>query len=65
MPDKKPYSAPQLVQVALNHEQAILSACSTTTTTASQAGGTTGCKAAPGACKHSNSSPGNSAARSS
>jgi hypothetical protein len=29
---KKPYSAPQLVRVELNHEQAILSACSTMTT---------------------------------
>ncbi len=27
MNDKKPYSPPQIFQVELNHEQAILSAC--------------------------------------
>lgn len=30
MNNKKPYNAPQLVRVELNHEQAILSVCSTT-----------------------------------
>ena len=38
MPEKKPYSAPQLVQVALNHEQAILAQCSTTVSMTSSAG---------------------------
>ena len=29
MSDKKPYSMPQIFQVELNHEQAILAICST------------------------------------
>jgi len=32
MTDKKPYSAPQIFQVELNHEQAILSVCSAAAT---------------------------------
>ena len=32
MNDKKPYSAPQIFQVELNHEQAILSVCSVSAT---------------------------------
>jgi len=32
MSDKKPYSAPQIFQVELNHEQAILSVCSVSAT---------------------------------
>ena len=32
MSEKKPYSAPQIFQVELNHEQAILSQCSATAT---------------------------------
>ena len=32
MSEKKPYSTPQLFRVDLNHEQAILSACSLLTT---------------------------------
>ena len=43
MPEKKPYSAPQLVRVELNHEQAILSVCSTVATTM-QAGTTNRCR---------------------
>jgi hypothetical protein len=35
MPKKKSYSAPQLVRVELNHEQAILANCSLTATTTS------------------------------
>jgi len=31
MNDKKPYSTPQIFQVELNHEQAILTGCSTLT----------------------------------
>ena len=38
MANKKPYSTPQLVRVELNHEQAILSVCSTMTTAISNAG---------------------------
>jgi hypothetical protein len=33
MPERKPYSAPQLVRVELNHEQAILSVCTVTAMT--------------------------------
>ena len=53
MPDKKPYSAPQLVQVALNHEQAILAQCSTTVSTTSSAGtaGTRNCRTSAPTCK--------------
>ena len=52
MPEKKPYSPPQLVRVELNHEQAILSTCSHATTAAST-GNATWCKSAPAAqvCK--------------
>lgn len=52
MPEKKPYSAPQLTRVELNHEQAILSACSTTTTSTNSANGTGGCKGTAPPCKH-------------
>lgn len=50
---KKPYSAPQLVQVALNHEQAILSNCSAATNNASTFGtaGPRMCRTAAPACK--------------
>lgn len=43
MTEKKPYSPPQLFRVELNQEQAILSACSLMTTSASQ-GGNAGCR---------------------
>ena len=38
MTTKKPYRAPQFVRVELNHEQAILSVCSTMPTAISNAG---------------------------
>lgn len=43
MNNKKPYSAPQLFEVALDHEQAILSSCSILTSSVN-AGGTNGCR---------------------
>ncbi len=48
MTEKKPYSLPQLFRVELNQEQAILSACSLATTSASN-GGRGGCR--PNRCK--------------
>ena len=57
---KKPYSAPQLVRVELNHEQAILSVCAVTAMTV-QAGGGMNCRPQNN-CKRANF-PGNSAAR--
>ena len=39
MSDKKPYSAPQIFQVELNHEQAILSVCSAAATTVDDTSG--------------------------
>ena len=54
MTEKKPYSQPQLFRVELNQEQAILSACSLTTNTASQ-GGNGGCRPnSAGGCKTRN-----------
>ena len=64
MPEKKPYSAPQLTRVELNHEQAILSACSSGITAPNSANGTTGCKTSGPACKHAGTA-GDNAARSS
>jgi hypothetical protein len=63
MSNRKPYSAPQLFEVALDHEQAILSSCSILTSNVS-AGGMNGCRpptgcmnypgATPAGCKRSN-----------
>jgi hypothetical protein len=49
MTKKKPYSQPQLFRVALNQEQAILSACSLTASNPMAGGGDVLCRA--GACK--------------
>jgi hypothetical protein len=57
MPEKKSYSAPRLVRVELNHEQAILSVCSTAATTL-QAGTTNRCRR--GGCKKAGSTSGTS-----
>jgi hypothetical protein len=38
MSGRKPYTKPELIQVNLNHEQAILSACSTGTNSAVSGG---------------------------
>lgn len=40
MSDKKSYSPPQIFQVELNHEQAILSTCTSTFTSMSNTTGT-------------------------
>ena len=54
MTKKKLYSQPQLFRVELNQEQAILSACSLLTNTASQ-GGNSGCRPnSAGGCKKRN-----------
>jgi hypothetical protein len=50
---KKPYSAPQLFQVDLNHEQAILSACSIAASNSMVGGGNQACK--PAGCKQASS----------
>lgn len=58
MTEKKPYSPPQLFRVELNQEQAILSACSLLTNSASQ-GGNAGCRPnSAGGCKKRNFSGG-------
>jgi hypothetical protein len=57
MKDKKPYSPPQLFRVELNQEQAILSACSLSTTSANQ-GGNGGCRPTGTPCKRRNNTSG-------
>lgn len=64
MPEKKPYSAPQLTRVELNHEQAILSVCSAATTAPNATNGAGGCKTSAPPCKHA-SGAGDNAARAS
>lgn len=49
MNDKKPYTPPQVFSVELNHEQAVLSACSTMSANAMVGGGGGGCRS--GDCK--------------
>lgn len=62
MSEKKPYSQPQVFEVELNPEQAILSAC-TTPAVSAQAGGGPYCRPSNG-CKRATSSSGsNSGAR--
>ena len=63
MQQKKPYSVPQLVQVELNHEQAILSVCSTAATNLMTGGAATGCRV--GNCKNGNLNSADNAARAS
>jgi hypothetical protein len=51
MPEKKPYSAMQLIRVELNHEQAVLSTCALGTASVSNSGNV-GCRPpASGGCK--------------
>lgn len=57
MNGKKPYSPPQLFQVELNHEQAILSACELAATSVQDGGGAwcrtpTHCKQATNLTNH-------------
>jgi len=55
MTKKKSYSQPQLFRVNLNHEQAILSACSLSTTAVTNGGGVSCRTPGQGGCKnHSN-----------
>ena len=62
MTDKKPYSSPQLYEVPLDQEQAILTACSLTTMTIAAGVGVNGCRVSgkceppgsAGGCKRSN-----------
>jgi hypothetical protein len=62
MTDKKPYSSPQLYEVPLDQEQAILTACSLTTMSIAAGVGANGCRASgiceppgsAGGCKRSN-----------
>lgn len=49
MDEKKPYTAPQIFRVELNHEQAVISVCSTTSSNAMAGGAGTGCRS--GGCK--------------
>ena len=44
MTEKKPYSPPQLYEVTLDQEQAILTACSLTTMSIAAGTGTNGCR---------------------
>lgn len=44
MTEKKPYSSPQLYEVTLDQEQAILTACSLTTVSIAAGTGTNGCR---------------------
>jgi len=64
MTEKKPYSTPVLYEVPLDHEQAILTACSLTTMSPAAGGGVNGCRVSglcesamcggsPGGCKRS------------
>jgi hypothetical protein len=62
MSEKKPYVPPQLFRVELNHEQAILSACSVGVSSTKQ--GNTGGSCKSGTCKQANGA-GDSGARSS
>jgi hypothetical protein len=65
MTEKKPYSPPQLYEVTLDQEQAILTACSLTATSIAAGTGTNGCRVngrcesamcggTAGGCKRSN-----------
>ena len=61
MKDKKPYEAPQVYRVQLNHEQAILSTC-TTPATDTMNGGGPGCRPSNG-CKRATGGTWDNAAR--
>ena len=50
MTERKPYSPPILYEVPLDHEQAILTACSLTTMSAAAGSGMNGCRAS-GRCE--------------
>ena len=50
MTERKPYSPPILYEVPLDHEQAILTACSLTTMSAAAGAGMNGCRTS-GVCE--------------
>jgi len=56
MNQKKPYITPQLFQVPLDQEQAILTSCSTTTI-ATSAGGNNGCRPPTGCNNYPGANP--------
>ncbi|MCS6293210.1 MAG: hypothetical protein H8J66_09055 [Nitrospira sp.] len=56
MNQKKPYVSPQLFEVPLDQEQAILTSCSTATI-ATSAGGNNGCRAPSGCSNYPGASP--------
>jgi hypothetical protein len=56
MNGKKPYTSPQLCEVVLDQEQAILATCSLATMSTS-AGGTVGCRPPTGCSNYPNASP--------
>jgi hypothetical protein len=56
MSAKKPYAPPQLFEVALDHEQAILSSCSILTSSVA-AGGTVGCRRPTGCSNYPGADP--------
>ncbi len=61
MSDKKPYVTAQIYRVALTHEQAILSTC-TTPSSSNQAGTGSGCRPSNG-CKRATAGTWDNAAR--
>lgn len=61
MTDKKPYTTPQVYRVQLNHEQAILSVC-TTPSMSNVAGTGGGCRPSNG-CKRATGGTWDNAAR--
>lgn len=56
MPQKKSYNPPQLFEVALDQEQAILATCSLATMSTS-AGGTVGCRPPSGCSTYPGATP--------
>jgi hypothetical protein len=56
MSTKKPYGTPQLFEVALDYEQAILSSCSILTSSVN-AGGMTGCRSPTGCSNYPGATP--------
>jgi len=57
--EKKPYSTPTILRVQLNHEQAVLSVCSTTFTDLSRISGALWCRI--NGCRKSNGGTGDNA----
>lgn len=56
MTEKKAYTSPQLYEVTLDRDQAILTSCSTATISSS-AGGSVGCRPPTGCMNYPNASP--------